>query len=90
MKNVIFQFSDENLLSAWFKDENPEGLSWQSAFKDIIPFYDKNIKIGFSSVFLWKWFLVVFKGTHTQKLMWKIPLKGYSMILKEKMKNFTF
>ena len=57
MKNLIFQFFDENLLSAWFKDERPQGLSWQNALKDIIPFYDKNIKIGFSGFFsLWKWF----------------------------------
>ena len=40
MKNFIFQFFDENLLSAWFKDERPQGLSWQSALKGIIPFYD--------------------------------------------------
>ena len=33
MKNFIFQFFDENLLSAWFKDERPQGLSWQSALK---------------------------------------------------------
>ena len=32
--------------------------------------------------------LVLFKGTRTQKLIWKIPLKGYCMILKKKMKNF--
>ena len=29
----IFQFFDENLLSAWFKDERPQGLSRQSALK---------------------------------------------------------
>ena len=51
MKNFIFQFFDENLLLAWFKDERPQGLSWQSALKDIIPFYDKNIKIGFWGFF---------------------------------------
>ena len=33
MKNLIFQFFDENLLLAWFKDERPQGLSWQSALK---------------------------------------------------------
>ena len=54
MKNFILQFIDENLLSAWFKDERPQGLSWQSALKDIIPFYDKNINIGFSDFFLVK------------------------------------
>ena len=54
MKNFIFKIFDENLLSAWFKDERPQGLSWQSALKDIIPFYDKNIKIGFSGFFLVK------------------------------------
>ena len=32
-ENFIFQFFDENLLSAWFKDERPQGLSWQSALK---------------------------------------------------------
>ena len=41
MKNFIFQFFDENLLSAWFKDERLQGLSWQSALKGIIPFYDQ-------------------------------------------------
>ena len=34
--------------------------------------------------------LVLFKGTGTQKLIWKIPLKGYCMILKKKMRNFIF
>ena len=33
MKNFIVQFFDENLLLAWFKDERPQGLSWQSALK---------------------------------------------------------
>ena len=33
MKNFIFQFFDENLLLAWFKDERPQGLSGQSALK---------------------------------------------------------
>ena len=32
MKNFIFQFFDENLLLALFKDER-QGLSWQSALK---------------------------------------------------------
>ena len=32
-EKFIFQFFDENLLSAWFKDERPQGLSWQSALK---------------------------------------------------------
>ena len=54
MKKFIFQFFDENLLSAWFKDERPQGLSWHSALKDIIPFYDKPIKICFSGFFLVK------------------------------------
>ena len=90
-KNEQFYFSifDENLLSAWFKDESPQGLSWQSALKDIIPFYDKNIKSVFPVFFLVKMVLVLFKGTRTQNLIWKNPLKGYCMILK-KMKNFIF
>ena len=33
MKKLIFQFFDENLLSAWFKDERPQGLSWHSELK---------------------------------------------------------
>ena len=32
-KIFIFQFFDENLLLAWFKDERRQGLSWQSALK---------------------------------------------------------
>ena len=51
MKNFIFQFFDENLLSAWFKDERPQGLSWQSALKRYYTILWKNIKIGFSGVF---------------------------------------
>ena len=30
--------------------------------------------------------LVLFKGTRTQNLIWKNPLKGYCMILKKKWK----
>ena len=44
VKNFIFQFFDEILLLAGFKDERPQGLSWQSALKGYIPFYDKNKK----------------------------------------------
>ena len=90
MKNFIFQFFDENLLSAWFKDERPQGLSWQSALKGyytILWQKYKNRLFGF--FFLWKWFLVLFEGTRTQKLIWKIPLKGYVWFWKE-MKNFIF
>ena len=36
MKKLIFQFFDENLLSAWFKDERPQGLSWHSALKGMV------------------------------------------------------
>ena len=36
-KNFTFQFFDENLLSAWFKDERPQKLSWQSALKEYYP-----------------------------------------------------
>ena len=55
MKNFIFQFFDENLLLAWFKDERPQGLSWQSALKGYYTIYDKNIKIGFSGFFFFTW-----------------------------------
>ena len=32
----------------------------------------------------------IIKGTGTQKLIWKIPLKGYCMILKKKNEKFYF
>ena len=54
MKNFIFQFFDENLLSAWFKDERPQGLSWQSALKGYYTILWQNIKIGCSGFFLVK------------------------------------
>ena len=41
----------------------------------------KNIKIAFSVFFPCENGLVLFKGTRKQKQMWKIPLKGYCMIL---------
>ena len=51
-KNFIFQFFDENLLSAWFKDERPQGLSWHSALKGYYTLLWQNYKICFSGVFL--------------------------------------
>ena len=51
-KKNIFQFFDENLMSAWFKDERPQGLSWQSALKGyytILWQKYKNRVFGFSS-----------------------------------------
>ena len=54
MKNFIFQFFDENLLSASFKDERPQGLSWQSALKGYYTILWQNTKIGFSGFFLVK------------------------------------
>ena len=88
-KKIIFQFFDENLLSAWFKDERPQGLSWQSALRGYYTILWQKIKNRFFRIFfLWKWFLVLFKRTCTQKLIWKIPLKGYCMILKENEKFY--
>ena len=82
MKNFIFQFFDENLLSAWFKDERPQGLIRQSALKGYYTIlWQKYKNPFFLFFFLVKMVLVLFKGTRTQKLMWKIPLKGYRMIL---------
>ena len=86
MKNFIFRFFDENLLSAWFKDERPQGLSWQTALKGYYTILWQKYKNRV--FFLWKWFLVLFKGTRTQKLMWKIPLTGYCMILKKNEKFY--
>ena len=66
MKKLIFQFFEENLLSAWFKDERPQGLSWHSALKGYYTILWQNYKNLFSGFFfLWKWFLVLFKGTHS-------------------------
>ena len=66
MKKFIFQFFDENLMSAWFKDERPQGLSWQSALKGyytILWQKYKNRLLGFFSYE--NGFLVLFKGTRT-------------------------
>ena len=65
------------MLSAWFKDERPQGLSWQSALKGYYTILRQKIKLRFFGIFfLWKWFLVLFKGTRTQKLTWKNSIKG--------------
>ena len=50
-KIFIFQFFDENLLSAWFKDERPQGLSWQSALMGYYTILWQKTKIGFSGFF---------------------------------------
>ena len=77
MKSFIFQFFDENLLSAWFKDERPQGLSWQSALKGYYTTLWQKYKNRFFRVFfLVKMVLVLFKGTRTQKLIWKKSIKG--------------
>ena len=65
MKSFIFQFFDENLLLAWFKDEHPEELSWQCALKGYYTFLWQKYKNQFFGIFLWKWFLVLFKGART-------------------------
>ena len=54
MKKLIFQFFDENLLSAWFKDERPQGLSWHSALKGYYTILWQNYKNLFSGFFLMK------------------------------------
>ena len=51
MKNFIFQFFDENLLSAWFKDERPQGLSWHSALKGYYTLLWQNYKNLFFGFF---------------------------------------
>ena len=51
MKNFIFWFFDENLLSAWFKDERPQGLSWQSALKGYYTIFWQNYKNLFFGFF---------------------------------------
>ena len=89
MKNFIFQFFDENLLSAWFKDERPQGLSWQSALKGYYTILWQKYKNRiFHFLFLVKMVLVLFKGTRTENLIWKNPLKGYCMILKKNEKSY--
>ena len=54
MKKLIFHFFDENLLSAWFKDERPQGLSWHSALKGYYTILWQNYKNLFSGFFLVK------------------------------------
>ena len=89
MKNFIFQFFDENLLSAWFKDERPQGLSRQSELKGFYTIlWQKLKKNRFFGFFLVKMVLVLFKGTRTQKIIWKLPLKGYCMIFKKNEKFY--
>ena len=94
MKNFIFQFLDENLLSAWFKDERPQGLSWQSALKGYYSNLWQNIKICFSSFFpLWKWFWyylrVRARKTNVKNSIKRI-LYDFDTILWQKYKNRSF
>ena len=74
MKKLIFQFFDENLLSAWFEDERPQGLSSHSALKGYYTILWQNYKNRFFRVFIFllEMVLVLFKGTRTQNLIWKI------------------
>ena len=51
MKKLIFQFFDENLLSAWFQDERPQGLSSHSALKGYYTILWQNYKNLFSGFF---------------------------------------
>ena len=80
------------MLSAWFKDERPQGLSWQSTLKGYYTILWQKYKNRFFRVFFFlvKMVLVLYKGTRTQKLIWKNPLKRYCIILKKKMKKFYF
>ena len=50
MKKVIFQFFDENLLSAWF-DEHLQELSWHSALKGYYTILWQNYKNLFFGFF---------------------------------------
>ena len=91
MKNFIFQFFDENLLSAWLKDDRPQGLSWQSALKGYYTIlWQKYKNRVFEVFFLWKWFLVLFKGTWTQNLIWKKSIKGILYDFEKKNEKFYF
>ena len=73
MKTFIFQFFDENLLSAWFKYERPQGLSWQTALKGYYTNLWQKYKNRLFGFFLVKMVMVLFKGMCTQKLIWKLP-----------------
>ena len=53
-EKFIFKIFDENLLSAWFKDERPQGLSWQSALKRYYTILWQNYKNLFFGFFLVK------------------------------------
>ena len=50
----FLKFFDENLLSAWFKDERPQGLSLQSALKGYYTILWQNYKNLFFGFFLVK------------------------------------
>ena len=89
MKNFIFQFFDENLLSAWFKDERPQGLSWQSALKGYYSILWQKYKNRLFGFFLVKMVLVLlFKGTRHEKVYLKTSIKGILCDLKKKEKIF--
>ena len=87
---IYFQFFDENLLSAWFKDERPQGLSWQSALKGYYTILWQKYKNRFFWFFPCESVLVLFKGTRTQNLIWKNPFKGILYDFEKKIKNLFF
>ena len=51
---IYFPIFDENMLSAWFKDERPQGLSWHSALKRYYTLLWQNYKNLFFGFFLVK------------------------------------
>ena len=77
MKKLIFQFFDKNLLSAWFKDERPQGLSWHSALKGYYTILWQNYKNLFSGFFfLVKMVFDIISGYAHAKVNLKNAIKG--------------
>ena len=90
MKKLIFQFFDENLLSAWFKDERPKGLSWQSALKGYYTILWQKYKNRFFIFFLMKMVLGIILGYAHAKNNLKNSSKGILYDFEKKNEKFYF
>ena len=90
MKNFIFQFFDENLLSAWFKDERPQGLSWQSALKGYYTILWQKYKNRILGVFFDENGLGIIKGYAHAKVNLKTSITGILYDFEKKNEKLYF
>ena len=90
MKNFIFQFFDENLLLAWFKDERPQGLSWQSALKRYYTILWQKYKNRFFRFFPCENGFGIIEGYAHAKFNLKKSIKGILYDFEKKWKNLFF